>query len=507
MRKASWLGAALAAFLVLHGSAEAAIRLHGLFADDMVLQQGMPVPIWGQAEPGETITVEFGTQAARAEVDKDGAWKLNLLNLKAGGPYELKVKGTKSEPVTLKNVLVGEVWICSGQSNMEWSMTATRDAQKNIAAAKHPNIRLFYVPKAPAAQPQKSLGDTRKAQQTAAQKVFRDKDGNPVWHECAPENVASFSAVAYYFGRKLHQERKVPIGLIQTAWGGTAAERWTSAEVLKTKFGLTGLKGSDLYNGMIAPLVPFAFRGAIWYQGESNVGRAWQYRFLFPAMIRNWREDWNQGDFPFLFVQIAPYDYGNKDHCAVLREAQLHTAQTVENTAMAVINDYGNNGDIHPIDKDPVGTRLALAALALAYKEDVPYTGPLYDGHKVEGSKIVLSFKNAAKGLEARGLEIPTTVRVFKGKKVVGRKEEPIKVPAGKLVGFTIAGKDGKFVEAEAEIQGNTVVLSSAQVQAPVAVRYGWSDMPVLNLFDGTGLPATPFRTDNFPVPTQPTKQ
>ncbi|MCI0640852.1 MAG: sialate O-acetylesterase, partial [Gemmataceae bacterium] len=261
------------------------------------------------------------------------------------------------------------------------------------------------------------------------------------------------------------------------------------------------------YNGMIAPLLPFAIKGVIWYQGESNVGNAWQYRTLFPAMIKNWRDDWKQGDFPFLFVQIAAFKPYNSERSPVLREAQLYTAQTVPNSAMVVITDYGDEGDIHPVDKDPVGVRLALCAQALAYKEKVPHSGPEFTRQKIEGTKIVLSFKNADV-LVAKELEIPRTLAELgekNGKKVVlKRYQSPIQVKAGELPGFTIAGKDGKFFEAQAKIIGGQIEVSSAQVSEPVAVRYGWSDSPVINLFNGAGLPASPFRTDVFKVPSQP---
>ncbi len=470
-------------------AARAEVRPHSLFGDNMVLQQGMKITVWGKADPGERVTVKIQDQEGSGAADKDGKWRVELGALKAGGPFELRINEQ-----SLKNVLVGAVWVGSGQSNMEWSMNATRDAKKNIAEANYPEIRLFRTPKSMQAKPLSEFAPSK----------------NPAegkWQACTPENVAGFSAVQYYFGRKLHLDRKTPVGLIQAAWGGTAAELWTRADIFDMYPELKGLKGSQLYNGMIAPLLPFAIKGVIWYQGESNVGNAWQYRTLFPAMIKNWRDDWKQGDFPFLFVQIAAFKPYNSERSPVLREAQLYTAQTVPNSAMVVITDYGDEGDIHPVDKDPVGVRLALCAQALAYKEKVPHSGPEFTRQKIEGTKIVLSFKNADV-LVAKELEIPRTLAELgekNGKKVVlKRYQSPIQVKAGELPGFTIAGKDGKFFEAQAKIIGGQIEVSSAQVSEPVAVRYGWSDSPVINLFNGAGLPASPFRTDVFKVPSQP---
>lgn len=484
---------ALGLSLLAASRGRAEVKPHTLFADHAVLQQGIKLPVWGTAEPGEKVTVKFQDQEQSATASDSGAWRVNLAPLKAGGPFEMTIAGKNT--VAIKDLLVGEVWICSGQSNMEWPMTATRDSQKNIKEANYPEIRLFRTPKAMTPKPLTEFAPTKNA-----------AEGK--WTECDPKSVADFSAVAYFFGRKLHQERKVPIGLIQTAWGGTAAELWTREEIFDQYKELKGLKGSTLYNAMIAPLIPYGIKGAIWYQGESNVNKAWQYRTLFPAMIKNWRDDWKQGDFPFLFVQIAPYSafYG-PDHLPVLREAQLYTAQTVPNTAMAVINDFGDDGDIHPVDKDPVGVRLGLGALALAYKQDVPYNGPIYAASKVDGSRMLLSFKHAAKGLVAQELSIPLTAREVKDKekKIVVTKKTTIDIKGGALVGFTIAGKDGKFVEANAKIEGDMIAVSSPSVSEPVAVRYMWGNTAVGNLFNGVGLPATPFRTDEFPVPTQPT--
>jgi sialate O-acetylesterase len=458
VRNLTWSFAVLlSAFLA--GRADAAVKPHGLFTDGMVLQQGTKVPLWGTADNDEKVTVRCQGQEASA-IAKDGKWMVHLKDLKAGGPFELTIQGTNT--ITLKDVLVGEVWVCSGQSNMEWSVRRSKDPEETAQKANHPMIRLFQVPKTPAATPRTQLGQGKTT---------------PTWQHCTPESVIDFSAVGYAFGRYLHQARKVPVGLIQAAWGGTESERWTRTEVLQelAEKGIALGKqksNSDLYNGMIAPLMPFAIQGVIWYQGESNASRAQAYRTAFPAMIKNWRDDWKQGDFPFLFVQLAPWDGPKEPTWPELREAQLVTALRMKSVAMAVITDLGDPKDIHPKDKDPVGERLALCARAVAYKEETPFSGPVYQEMKVEGNKAVVSFKNTGGGLMAKG---------------------------GKLTGFTIAGADKRFVDAEATIVGDTVIVTSAQLERPVAVRFGWANYPVVNLYDRSGLPASPFRTDDFP--------
>jgi len=448
-------------------SAEAAVKLHGLFTDNMVLQRDMNAPIWGTADPGEDVAVQIFTKPDSKEptvnlgtrADKDGKWQVMVAPMPAGGPYTVTVKG-KNNQIDLKNVLLGEVWIASGQSNMEWELSKTRDPKEVIANSKNAKIRLFDVPKTPNATPQRELGAVKAAGK--GRQFGR-------WMECAPDTVTNFSAVGYYFGRKLEKDLNVPVAIINCSWGGVAAERYTSKKVLdanpefKT---ITAKNNSDLYNGMIVPLQPFAFRGVIWYQGESNAGRAKQYFHLMNAMIQDWRDDWKQGDFPFLTVQLAPYDPGNY---AEIREAQQMTSFRVKNSGMAVITDAGDHKNIHPPDKLPVGERLALAAEAIAYKKKVEYTGPLYDGVKFEGDKAILTFKNVPGGLMAKG---------------------------GPLTGFTIAGKDGKFAKGEATIVENTVIVRSPVVLQPTAVRYGWANYPEVNLYSKGGLPASPFRTD-----------
>ena len=474
------------------------VKLHGLFSDNMVLQRDAPVPIWGWADEGEKVTVEFRNQKVSTTA-KAGKWMVKLKKLKAGGPDELRVNGKNA--IALKNVLVGEVWIASGQSNMEWPMRASFSPDTEIPKTENPTLRLYTVPK------------------LKAEELRDNVDAS--WVECNPSTTPSFSAVAYYFGRDLAKALNVPVGIIHTSWGGSPAEVWMSDEVLKSnpaykadvldaypaqagrakeaiaKFeqeqAAAKAEGkafnkrrpgmpwrpTELYNGMIAPLIPYAIKGAIWYQGESNAGRAHQYRTLFADMIRNWRNDWDQGDFPFLLVQLAPFmavkDQPGESAWAELREAQALAARKLPKVGMAVITDVGEEKDIHPKKKEPVGARLALAARKIAYGEHIVYSGPTYKSMKVKEGKAILSFDHVGSGLEARDCE---------------------------LKGFAIAGADKKFVWAKAEIQGDKVIVSSPDVSEPVAVRYGWADFPVVNLWNKDGLPASPFRTDDFPMTT-----
>ncbi|HUJ11050.1 MAG TPA: sialate O-acetylesterase [Verrucomicrobiae bacterium] len=625
-------------------AAEAEVTPNPLFADNAVLQQGMKVPIWGTADPGERVRVEFAKQNVATTADSAGKWLVHLAPMKAGGPYTLTISGKNK--IVCTNVLVGEVWICSGQSNMERQLglragqKPITDWEKEVRDAKYPEIRQFYVPQVKAFAPVQTVQGS--------------------WAVCSPETVTNFTAVGYFFGRDLYQARHVPIGLIHSSWGGTVAEAWTSEAALSrlpdfadalaqlkrlvanpaearretqaiqdawyakvdtgskdrppwsaseldtsswktmklptnwenagypnfdgifwfrrkfdlppnwdgsdvelhlgavddndttwvngTEVGATigwnvpriyrvpgsslkptnnviavrvldtgaggGLWGGDdpmrmivtaggqtnsipltgpwlcrpsvslmkvgwpptdlsqspnaptvLYNGMIAPLVPYAMRGVIWYQGESNVGRERQYRTLFPTLIADWRQAWGEGDFPFLFVQIAPYNGMTPE----IREAQLLTMQHTTNTAMAVTIDCGDANDIHPAHKQPVGARLALAARALAYGEKTEYSGPVFESMTVKGSEAILRFTHIGGGLVAKG---------------------------GPLRGFTVAGADGIFHPAQAKIRGKSIAVRSAAVSKPTAVRYGWADVPDGNLFNRAGLPASPFRSD-----------
>jgi len=639
------------------GRAQGQLKLTSVFGDHMVLQCGMDVAIWGWAKPNEEVVVILDGQVkVKTKSGEQGRWMAKLPPQPAGGPHELVI-AAGNEKIRFTDVLFGEVWLCSGQSNMAWALKLTQNAPKEISEANYPQIRIFVVGQAATLKPQ--------------------NDCKGQWLICNPETVADFSAVAYFFGREIHTSLKVPVGLIGSYWGGTPAEAWMDMETLKTEpdfepivkrfphhlldpetfakaqaehnqamaewwkkavltdlgnkreewskpdfndsdwetmelpqpwelakpqmFGTDGavwfrkvvrlpnswagkdlvlhlgtindqdttyfngeqvgstqeakfvrrykvsgqlVKAGDnliavrvfnrwgaggfvgvpsqmflelaggseklplagawkfkvefarsqselppqpkplfthqtptvLFNGMINPVIPYTIRGVIWYQGESNVYRAFQYRKLFPALISSWRKLWGQGDFPFLFVQLANFQPDKvapqtKGMWAELREAQLLTFKTVPNTGMAVTIDIGNPNDIHPRNKRDVGKRLALAALAIAYGQKVVHSGPIYRSMRIEGDKIRLFFDHVGSGLVAKG---------------------------DKLVGFTIAGADRKFVDAKAKIEGDTVLVWSEEVSEPVAVRYGWADNPNCNLYNKEGLPASPFRTDDW---------
>jgi sialate O-acetylesterase len=467
------------------------VKPNGLFVSGAVLQQGMRLPVWGTAGNGESVTVRFQDQSVTTTT-KSGRWMVRLQPLKAGGPFSLSIVG--SNTLVLTNILVGEVWLCSGQSNMEMPLSATTNASEAIAAAHDSGLRLFTVPHRTADEPFTEISGT--------------------WKETSPDTAKYFSAVAYYFGPDLRAALKVPVGLIHSSVGGTPAEAWTALATLEADPELKSIvetyarsvksydpakaeanhqaalakaraEGRDelkvpgvaknpassfgrpagLYNAMITPLQPFGLAGVIWYQGESNNGRARQYQRLFPAMIRNWREAWAEGDFPFLFVQICPH----RDMTPELREVQLRTWQTVPQTAMVVTTDVGEASDIHPKRKEPVGKRLALAARAVAYRGAIEYSGPVFDSMQVEGNRAILRFTHIGGGLIAKD---------------------------GELKGFAVAGTDHKFSRASAVIAGDQVLVSNPSLSAPTAVRYGWANVPDGNLFNAQGLPATPFRTD-----------
>jgi sialate O-acetylesterase len=462
-----------AAIVILSNVAvQADVRLPKIFGDHMVVQQKQPLPVWGWAEPGEKVTVRLAKSEASATADGQGKWSLKLDAIEAGGPCEMTVQGKNT--LVIKDILIGEVWIGSGQSNMEWPVVASNNGQQEVATADYPQIRLFTVRKKVADKPQ--------------------DDCEGAWSVCSPKTVPGFSAAAYFFGRQLHKELHVPVGLINSSWGGTLCEAWTSREDLEgdedfkpilqraEKFQANNPnQAAVLYNGMINPVVPFAIRGAIWYQGESNVSRAVQYQKLFPAMIRDWRKHWNQGDFQFLYVQLAPFRYGGQDprNCAELWEAQRLTL-AVPNTGMAVVTDIGNVRDIHPKNKQEAARRLALWALAKTYGKDLVYSGPLYDSMAVEGNKVRVKFTCVGGGLKSRD-------------------DKP-------LSHFMIAGEDGNFVPATATVDGASVIVEAAQVAKPVAVRFAWSDTAEPNLMNAEGLPASPFRTDSFPLGTASNK-
>lgn len=497
----------------LAGVAGAEVRLPGVFGDHMVLQRDVPLPVWGWADPGEKVTVTLGGQSKSATADNAGKWSLQLAAMKAGGPVEFKAQG-KNNAVTFRDVLVGEVWLCSGQSNMAMTVNRVMNQEAEIASADHPEIRMLAVTRKTAKEPQ--------------------DDCTGQWRVCSPKTVAGFSAAAYFFGRELQKQLKVPVGLIDSSWGGTPIQAWTSTEAHlaapKLKPMIDDLKrraetydpqkakarydkqlaewkksvaaakaegkppkgrrprppqqpelsqGSPatLYNGMIAPLAPYAIRGAIWYQGEANAGSP-LYALQMKTLILSWRSDWKQGDFPFLFVQLPNFKAAQQipsepvGGWPLIREHFLKTLAAVPNTGMAVTIDIGEADDIHPRNKREAGRRLAQWALAKTYGKDVVACGPLCKSMRTDGNKIVVEFDYAAGGLAARD--------------------------GAKLKGFAIAGADKKFVWADAKIAGNTVVVSSPEVASPAAVRYAWANNPDCNLVNKAGLPASPFRTDDW---------
>jgi sialate O-acetylesterase len=619
----------------------ATVKVARIFSNNIVLQRDMNAPIWGTANSGEEITVTIDGLSLTTRADTEGHWSVRLPAFKAGGPYTLSVKGENT--ITFSDVLFGDVWVASGQSNMAWSLQNSNNAQEEVSNANYPSLRLFDV--------KRRVGKAPKADIDEGQ-----------WEKCTPDVAKGFSAVAYFFGRELHKDMNVPIGLINCNWGGTAAEAWTSPEMLKslpdfkermielesganweedlpanekrnetkqkiisdsrqgievgvTKIGYntndwptviapnweeslegvvwlrkmveipnefkgkeirfdlgrienmatvyfnevelgtinspnfseyvvpaklvkpgknvitvralhrwgnlnftgpqdrmklyapngavledlsgpwkykTGLEPefpqvigyqnypASLFNGMLHPIIPFGIKGVIWYQGESNAGRAYQYRMLFQSMIEDWRIHWGQGYFPFLFVQLANYmDIPTEpqgDAWAELREAQT-MALRLPNTGMAVTMDIGEQFDIHPRNKQDVGHRLALAAKKIAYCQELTHSGPMYKSMEVNKSDAEISFDYVGKGLMAKG---------------------------EKLKGFQIAGKDKKFYWADAQIVGGKVFVSSEKVKEPAAVRYGWGTNMDCNLFNKDGLPASPFRTDDWPGMTAP---
>ncbi len=484
----------------------AEVKPAALFADHMVLQSGTEVPVWGTASPGEKVTVSFAGTSKSVTAGEDGTWKVVLPSMPPSAESRtMTIAG--SNTLTVNDVLVGEVWICSGQSNMERQLGLRNGQQplvnweQEAASANYPLLRHFGV-----AQKHSDVPST---------------DVTGQWLVCTPQTAPSFTAVGYYFGRDLLKQLKVPVGLIHTSWGGTPAEAWTRREALEkgmpevlaaqdkavadypaalAKYqaeepklladwaaaaeqakaagkpeprkpspprdpSTTQNRPSALFNAMLRPLIPYAIRGVIWYQGESNASRAKAYQTLFPLMISDWRAQWERGDFPFLFVQIAPF----KNQPPEIREAQLLTWKKTPNTAMVVTADVGDAEDIHPTRKEPVGQRLALAARALAYGEKIDYSGPVYESVTFDGPRAIVSFSHPGGGLVAKD---------------------------GPLQGFTLAGSDGKHVPATAVIEGDKVIVSSESVPQPVAVRYGWANVPVVNLFNAAGLPASPFRSD-----------
>lgn len=421
----------------------------------MVLQRSSSAPIWGWSLPDTTVTLKPGwsERVYRVKADASGRWAARLPTGRAGGPYTLRIEGP-SKSATLTDVYIGEVWLCSGQSNMEWplgphpGMTPVEGGAEDAANANDPQMRLFTVERTYSNEPKRNCGGS--------------------WSACTPQKAHSFSATAFHFGRKLRKELGVPVGLVVSAVGGTEAELWTSTEGLSQLSEIKHSSPSRLYNGMIAPLTPFGFRGVVWYQGESNVGRASQYRSLFPAMIADWRTKFEQPKLPFYFVQIAPFPYSRTGTSCLLREAQQFTAQKVPGTGMVVTSDITPDvNDIHPPKKREVGERLAALALRNLYGKQAEVS-PLYSGMRVEGNRIRVFFKP------------PTELDPKVGD------------------GFEVAGSDRKFVPANVRVEGRAIVVWSEKIANPVAIRYGWRDTARATLFAESGLPIGSFRTDSW---------
>lgn len=440
------------------------IMLPSVFSDNMVLQQNSKVAIWGWSEPGETVRIvtSWNKDTVKVKADNTSAWKTSIQTTGAGGPYSIQILGNGK--LELKNVMLGEVWICSGQSNMEMSVTwKLIHGEEEAAKANNPNIRIFHVARIGAEYPQQTC--------------------NATWTLCTPETMRTTSATGYFFARELQQKLNVPVGIIVSAWGGTPAEVWIEKSRIENnpelnKYKATGNSTSwpstagVLYNSMIAPVVPYGIAGAIWYQGESNCGNYPIYSLLMKTLIENWRSDFKK-DFPFYFVQIAPFNYGDKGTSQYLREQQELAAKTVPNTGMVVISDLVDNiKDIHPKNKLDVGKRLANYALAETYKQNISaYKSPAFQSMQVTKDKVILTFSNIITGLKSTG-----------------------KTPAQ----FLIAGEDKNFVPAIAKMDGNTIILSSKLVKTPVAVRFCFDNTSMPDVFSTEGLPLAPFRTDQW---------
>ena len=481
------------------------VKLNSLFSDNVVLQRNMEVPVWGWADEGEKVTLEFAGQSV-STVAKNGKWMLKLKPMKENSqPQEMIVKGNNT--LKIKNILIGEVWICSGQSNMEWALSRTIGGEEAVANSTNDQLRLCVIPHNVQMKPVDNV--------------------NAKWELSGPKSTKMNSAVGYYFMSKLQKELNVPVGMLEVAFGGTVIESWMSQEALnampnkdknmdlatmKAEYDANELKlkpikdawlravdsckinklpapprptvlpsefkgATTIYNGEVCPIVPFAVKGIAWYQGESNayVNRAETYYDLLPAMIKLWRNDWKRPELPFIIFQITPNrkpqtDPNEKSGIAILQEAQLKAFQTVPNTALVITMDVAES-DVHYKNKQPIGERAVKAALNLAYGKNVEYCGPIYKSMKIDGNKIVVDFTHATSGLTQKG---------------------------DTLKGFVIAGIDKKFYFADAQIKGNTVIVSSKDVPQPVAVRYGWADFPAVNLFNKEGIPASPFRTDDW---------
>ena len=482
---------------------QAELKLSPVFGNSMVVQRDKPIHVWGWTAADTDVHVELAGHEGTGKSDSSGRFDILLDPLPAGGPHTMTI--TADETKKFSDVLVGEVWLCSGQSNMAWTVANANDPDLESLTANYPNIRLISVP------------------QVASQEPLNDFDGK--WEACTPETVQQFSAVGYFFGRQLHQTLDVPIGLIDNAWGGSAAEAWIErgdleeagqyAELLQkwdetvanydheaamVKYRerlaqwqnerkgnrpqpprdqvVSNHRPANLFNGVLHPVLGYTIRGVIWYQGESNAGRAYQYRDLFPLMIQTWRDRWGQDEFPFYWVQLADYrsevDEPAESDWAELREAQTMTISKLANTGEAVITDLGEATDIHPRNKQDVAKRLARWALANEYGYEIPFRSPTYQSVEFKDGKAIISFDHVGSGLDTFDVKEP--------------------------IGFAIAGADKDFLNASARIvDKNTIEVWSDEVTAPVAVRYAWADNPICNVQSADGLPMTPFRTDQWP--------
>ncbi len=485
-------------------AAAQSLRMPTIFGDSMVLQRDQPIHVWGWATPGADVKVSLGESSADAVAGDDGRFDASLPAMPAGGPLTGSV-ASGEEMVEWNDVLIGEVWVCSGQSNMKWMVSNSDDADLEVLSAANDQLRLITVPN------------------VASQTPEQDFDGR--WEAASAGNVPEFSAVGYFFGRRLQEVLGVPVGLINNAWGGSAAEAWIDEPTLAAdprfapmvagwqrrmenydyaaildawkvrvqKWKDDGSKGNaprrpgddsmgnhrpgNLYNGVLSPVIGYTIAGAIWYQGESNSGRAYEYRDLFPRMIEVWRERWDQGDFPFYYVQLADYlaeaTGPEESSWAELREAQTMTMDKLPNVGEAVILNLGEASDIHPRNKQDVANRLVRWALANQYDYDIAHRSPRYDSMSVDGATATLTFKDVGGGLDTFDVTEP--------------------------LGFVIAGDDRQFVPAKAKIIGKDKInVSADSVTSPVAVRYGWANNPVVNVQTREGLSLTPFRTDDW---------
>jgi sialate O-acetylesterase len=551
----------LLAVLIVLGAlpAQADVKLPAIFGDHMVLQQDGKIPVWGWADAGEKVSVAIGSDKADTTGGADGKWRVDLAPMPTTATG-VTMTVTGKNTLTFQDVLVGEVWLASGQSNMELKMNAGLvTGQDAIAQSANPQIRLFTVDKVADLTPQEDVKGS--------------------WKICGPDTVGSMSAVAYFFGRELQQKLQRPVGLLESDWGGTAIESWMSIETLGalpfTKGGVDNTQKrkdaepksaadrakaqadfqaaladwkknvddpfqpvirkwyadrdaakkagqpeppppheasnhpnsplgemfeyTTLFNGMIAPIIPYAMRGAIWYQGESNSGGdGLNYDVLLKTMITDWRARWNEGDFPFLVVGLANcdarYPFPVDSGWAGVRYGQAQVTDTLPNTGLAEAIDIGEAHNIHPLDKLDLSRRLAADALAIAYKQNVPYQGPRFDSMKVDGGTLRVTYKDTGAGLTIGQPPVDYQTALAAHKLAT---DDPLP-PTDKLVGFAIAGADKKWVFADAKIDGNDVVLSSPQVPNPVAARYGWANNPQVNLYNKDGFPAVPFRTDDW---------